>query len=111
MWGCKESPICDISKKNPKKTKSERAALLYAVHLYWLILGIIFPAARMCPYCFPIPVCLKEVPVWFFSQQKQHSAEKNCSKTGLLDLNWFKELLRSLALIFFFFFPEGFGIV
>lgn len=57
----------------------------------------------MCPYCFPIPVCLKEVPVWFFCQQKQHSAEKNCSKTGLLDLNWFKELLRSLALIFFFF--------
>lgn len=58
----------------------------------------------MCPYCFPIPVCLKVVPGFFSPQQKQNSAEKNCSKTGSLDLRWSKQLLRSLSLEFFFFF-------
>lgn len=96
-------------KKN--SNKSERTALLFAVQLYWLILGIIFPAARMCPYSFPIPLCVKVVPgFFFFPQQKQNSAEKNCSKSGPLDLKWSKELLRSLSLEFIFF-SEGFGIV
>lgn len=58
----------------------------------------------MCPYCFPIPVCLKVVPGFFSPQQKQNSAEKNCSKTGSLDLRWSKQLLRSLSLEFIFFF-------
>lgn len=55
--------------KKAQTNKSERTALLYAVQLYWLILGIIFPAARMCPYSFPIPLCVKVVPGFFFPQQ------------------------------------------
>lgn len=39
----------------------------------------------------------------FFPQQKQNIAEKDCSKTGPLDLKWSKDLLRSLSLEFNFF--------